>query len=100
MTTDELALSNERVCTEAYLKKAWGDGVTVPLSGPGSSVSVTAPYRQLLLKFFAAVGVRSVVDLGCGDWECNRAIDWCALGIRYTGIDIVKPVIEQCQQQF
>lgn len=37
-------------------------------------------------------GVRSVVDLGCGDWQFSSRIDWS--GIDYLGIDVSKVVLE------
>jgi SAM-dependent methyltransferase len=37
-------------------------------------------------------GVRSVLDVGCGDWQFSRLIDWSGLD-RYLGIDLVDEVI-------
>jgi hypothetical protein len=37
--------------------------------------------------------VRSVVDVGCGDWQFSRLMDWS--GMDYLGIDAVAPVIQE-----
>ena len=41
-------------------------------------------------------GVRSVVDLGCGDWQFSRHMDWS--GIDYLGVDVSKVVLETARQ--
>jgi SAM-dependent methyltransferase len=43
-------------------------------------------------------GIRSVVDLGCGDWQFSRTIDWT--GVTYVGIDVVPSIIEKNQREF
>jgi SAM-dependent methyltransferase len=65
----------------------WGAG-----SGPGSASHETIAYRAFLQGFLQWNRVRSVVDLGCGDWQFSRFIDWS--GVDYTGVDVVAPVIE------
>jgi predicted TPR repeat methyltransferase len=37
--------------------------------------------------------VRSVVDLGCGDFRVGRLI--AASGVSYTGVDVVEPLIAE-----
>lgn len=67
-------------------------------SGSGSSVANSAIYRTYLQDFLSARGIRSVVDLGCGDWNFSRLIDW--RGITYIGIDIVPELIKKNQRQY
>lgn len=66
---------------EIYRSNAWGKG-----SGLGSLSEATASYRDYLQGFMAMNGVRSVADIGCGDWQFSRHIDWG--GIDYLGIDV------------
>jgi SAM-dependent methyltransferase len=40
----------------------------------------------------------SVVDLGCGDWQFSRYVDWS--GVTYVGVDVVPSVVESNQRQF
>jgi 2-polyprenyl-3-methyl-5-hydroxy-6-metoxy-1,4-benzoquinol methylase len=41
---------------------------------------------------------QSVVDMGCGDWQFSRLIDWS--GISYQGFDVVSSVITSNRAQF
>jgi SAM-dependent methyltransferase len=76
-----------------YDKKVWGGG-----SGIGSSPQVAGPYMNLLQAFLNNNPIRSVVDIGCGDWQFSRYINW---GDRtYLGIDVVASVIEANREKF
>lgn len=70
----------------AYATGQWHHG-----SGSGSSPANTARYRRFLAAYFTEHHVKSVLDIGCGDWQSTRLIDWT--GIEYTGIDLVPNVI-------
>lgn len=70
----------------AYKTGRWHHG-----SGSGSSPANTAGYRAFLAAFLRANSIRSVLDIGCGDWQFSRLIDWA--GITYTGVDVVPAVI-------
>ena len=78
---------------EMYQKKIWGGG-----SGVGSLPEATVRYRAVLQKLLADYHVRSVVDIGCGDWQTGSRVDWT--GIEYTGIDIVAEVIEADRKRY
>jgi SAM-dependent methyltransferase len=67
-------------------------------SGPGSDPRSTAQYRRFLARFLKKNAVRSVVDLGCGDWASSQLIDWS--GVDYLGLDVVPTVIEENQRKF
>lgn len=56
------------------------------------------PYIEFLVNFMNANQIHSVVDLGCGDWCFSRYINWGL--IQYTGIDVVKSVIERNQKLY
>ena len=72
-----------------YREHVWGG---TSRSGPGSDPEVLRPYAALLSNFLRERNIRSVVDVGCGDWALARTLDWT--GIDYTGVDIVPEVIE------
>jgi SAM-dependent methyltransferase len=63
-----------------YRKSKWGNG-----SGSGSSEAVTRPYRQFLQNFLRKHAIRSVLDVGCGDWQFSQHMNWT--GIDYLGVD-------------
>lgn len=81
------------VFSTIYEQSVWGQG-----SGLGSSPEVARPYMLFLQDFLTNNRIRSVVDLGCGDWQFSQHINWgdCL----YTGIDVVPSVIEANQKRF
>jgi hypothetical protein len=56
--------------TAIYVNKVWGEG-----SG-ASSPDLTQPYMRMLADFMHNNAVTSVVDVGCGDWQFSRVMDW------------------------
>jgi SAM-dependent methyltransferase len=76
-----------------YRNQAWGCG-----SGPGSSPANRVEYRAFVERFIEANGVRSVTDLGCGDWQFSRLIDWSQ--VEYLGLDLVPEVVAQNRNRF
>jgi SAM-dependent methyltransferase len=91
MTDENLPLRDtfERV----YRENAWDRG-----SGPGSSTANTIEYRAFVSRFIEANDVRSVTDLGCGDWQFSRFLDWT--GLQYRGLDVVPEVVERNRAHF
>ena len=78
---------------QIYRRNTWGFG-----SGHGSLPSVTAPYRFLVEQFVRENRPRSIVDLGCGDWQFSHLINW--QGAKYVGLDIVPTVIEENRRRY
>lgn len=78
---------------KVYATNEWGKG-----SGEGSAPKHTRGYVQFLQQFLKDNQIKSVVDMGCGDWQFSRFIDWS--GIDYHGVDLVQSVIEANQRQF
>jgi SAM-dependent methyltransferase len=88
LANDRLANAREEFA-KIYREHVWGG---TSRSGPGSDPEVLRPYAELLSTFIRQRNIRSVVDVGCGDWALGRTLDWT--GIDYTGVDIVPEVIE------
>jgi len=78
--------------TAIYGNKVWGGGSGA--SGP----DLTQPYTRMLADFMRNNAVTSVVDVGCGDWQFSRVMDWG--GICYHGFDVVDSVIDTNKQCF
>lgn len=70
----------------AYKTGQWHHG-----SGSGSSPANTREYRAFLAAYLREHQVRAVLDIGCGDWQFSRLIDWS--GITYYGVDVVAALI-------
>ena len=62
-------------------------------SGPGSNPLHTIEYQAFLSKFIYLNNIRSVTDVGCGDWQFSKFINFA--GAQYLGLDVVESVIER-----
>lgn len=67
-------------------------------SGEGSQRQHTRRYTSFLQRFLRKYEIKSVVDMGCGDWQFSQFIDW--KDIDYRGFDVVSAVIEANQSRF
>ena len=78
---------------QIYDKDTWIGG-----SGPGSLPSSTGQYRQFVETFVYENDIKTVTDLGCGDWQFSKYISWS--DAEYTGLDIVPSLIERNNRIF
>jgi SAM-dependent methyltransferase len=84
-----------------YSHGLWGNSVIPGLrggSGEGSDPTHARPYMEFLQKFLKERNIQSVVDLGSGDWQFSRQLDWT--GIKYLGIDCVQSVVSAVSTEF
>lgn len=82
--------SIEEIFTKFYRAGVWGEN---GFSLSGAEIGVNRGYVAFLQQFMDKNQITTVVDLGCGDWQFSRTIDWS--GIQYIGFDVVKDVIER-----
>ena len=85
-----------KVFTEQYRTRKWG--VLESLSGRGSTLIRTRNLRKGLGDIFNAGTVRSIVDIGCGDFNWMSAMDLS--NIDYTGFDIVPELVEENTRKY
>lgn len=69
----------------------------VPGSGVGSSLMATETLRLNLPNMLNSLQIRTVIDLGCGDYTWMRTV---SLAQDYIGVDVVPSVIEANQRNF
>jgi len=62
------------------------------ISGPGSSVKNTTEARNLITTSIQKLQIKSILDLGCGDWNWFKLID--LTGVSYEGWDADEKMIE------
>ena len=75
----------------AYKNGVWlNDRSTGSLSGFGSELENTRKLRQALPAILTALGTRTLLDLGCGDFGWMKEVQ---LPCRYIGADIVPELI-------
>ena len=81
-----------------YRVGKWGGGAWGFYSGAGSDDDVIGPYATTVNDYIRRHNIRSVVDLGCGDF---RASSHLAPGVAsYVGVDIVPELIARNQTEF
>lgn len=90
----------EAIFTNIYTRKLWKTFPWDPLSGSGSKLSTTEPYRNFLIEFIRRNSVKSVVDFGCGDWTFSSYIPWQSLEVQYLGIDVYAPLLQQNAEKY
>lgn len=87
--------SHEEIFSTIYQMGTW---TSEGFAQSGSQIDITQEYVTYLQKFLEENEIKTVLDIGCGDWAFSRYIDWT--GIEYTGIDVVQDVIHRNQAQF
>lgn len=80
-----------------YHGNAWGCPETP--SGPGSTLAYTAGIRVELPKLLASLGIRTLLDAPCGDFNWMRAVEW-DVPLSYVGGDISPSLIARSQARF
>lgn len=93
-------LSTPQTFNHIYKNQLWGSKEGQPFcSGDGSHrEDAVSPYVAMVRNFIATHQIRSVLDLGCGDFNVGSRIvssDLC-----YTGVDIVQDLIDYNQSRF
>ena len=83
------------VFKEIYLNNSWGNAESH--SGHGSSASATRFIRDAFPAILQELGVKSIVDVPCGDFNWMRLLD---LPLDYFGADIVQELIEKNQKNY
>ena len=92
-----------KVFTEVYETNKWGDNDNPNYegsSGSGSSIAYNEKtYIPFMKKFFKQYNIKSVVDLGCGDFRIGLLL-YDKTNIDYTGYDAYKGVIDYNNDKF
>ena len=82
----------EQVFSRIYRDNEWQG------SGPGSTAETSFEYRYFLESFLRTNRIRSVLDVGCGDWRFSRYIPW--EGVQYVGMEVVPDVVEANRRRY
>lgn len=88
--------------TKIYDKAIWGKnykGEGGSGKGDGTSPDSTH-YINLVMKFMKDNDIKTVCDIGAGDWKFSRFIPWKEMGITYLGVDVVKSVVESNTKEY
>lgn len=81
------------VFREVYEHNLWGGREGTFYSGPGSESHAAAAYSAGIRSFIISRNIRSIVDLGCGDFRVARS--FLTADVSYIGVDVVEPLVQQ-----
>jgi len=79
-----------------YRNNFWSDPES--LSGKGSSISATGRLREKLISLLKERGIKSMLDIPCGDYNWMKLVQ--KPGLRYLGADIVKEMVEKNNREY
>ena len=85
-------MSLESVFRWHFEQRSWGDGET--LSGPGSTLLATRTLRTALSELIGEYGIRSLLDIPCGDGNWISQADLGSKLDLYIGADIVQELVD------
>jgi hypothetical protein len=88
---------NKKIFTHHYAENYWGCGES--RSGFGSTVDYTANIRRELPPLFARLGVKTLLDAPCGDYNWFRLIPR-GPELTYLGGDIVDSIVQQNAEKY
>lgn len=77
------------VFNDIHSKNHWGGSESV--SGPGSDMNQTVVLRKILPIVFTLLGIQTILDAPCGDFNWMRHLDYQFE--EYIGLDIVPELI-------
>jgi SAM-dependent methyltransferase len=93
------SMNSAEVFSDIYAKKQWGDEEDQKFtSGSGSRAAYASPYCELIDSFIRKHKIKTVVDLGCGDFRVGRGI--ARPEISYIGVDVVQDLIAHNARTF
>lgn len=84
------------IFTETFRNRYWRSSESV--SGRGAELTQTEVLRAELPSLLRRYGIRSLLDLPCGDFNWMQHVD--LQDIRYTGADIVEALVAQNQARY
>ena len=86
-------LSLREVFERVYARNQWRGAKGQFCSGDGSSEGFARPYAESIQSLIGTHGVKTILDLGCGDFAVGRLL--ASPGVKYTGVDVVEPLIQR-----
>jgi len=84
--------------SEIYQKNIWGGKRGEFYSGDGSTEKYSEIYAETIKIFIEENSIKSVVDLGCGDFRV--AAKFVSEDLHYTGCDVVPYLVEHLNEKF
>ena len=98
-------LTNKAIFSNIYAKKLWGGGTEKFYSGGGShNEKIVKPYINTLIPLIVNNNIRTITDIGCGDfWIMRQVLGFLGennYNFFYNGIDVVEDLINHNRNTF
>jgi len=94
----EKSETRKQAFTSIYDQGYWGSD---NLSGYGSSLEATRVTREIVLKIIGDYGIKSVVDVACGDFVwMPLVLEELKDSVEFTGCDIVDSLLDQHRKNY
>jgi hypothetical protein len=81
-----------------YKNNMWGGKKGELYSGPGSDDSITSEYIDCIKNFIAENNVKTIVDIGCGDFRVGKRL--VNDNISYIGLDVSDYLIKTNNKKY
>ena len=91
--------SPEEIFSDVYKNNIWGGEKGVFYSGAGTRNPNTSIYIDKLRDFIRQHQIRSILEIGCGDFEIMDKV-LAGINIRYEGTDVVDDLIYHNNRTF
>jgi hypothetical protein len=93
--------SPKTVFENLYVRNQWGGKPGEIYSGPGSRGEMARHYVNTVSNFIVQHEVKSIVDIGCGDFYVgNELLEGAPWPLSYVGLDCAKSVIDANKARF
>lgn len=86
--------SAEKRMTDIYTRNLWG--CSESRSGPTATLQRTQELREQLPELFRSLGIQTILDVGCGEFNWMQHVDLSQ--VEYLGVDIVPDLIASLQK--
>lgn len=90
-------MSVQEVFSSIYKENVWGGEKGTFYSGSGTANPNTTQYIKMLTDFIQTNNIRSVAEIGCGDFSIMRQV-LKQVDVQYTGMDVVPDLIAHHQE--
>ena len=96
------SLTPEGIFTYIYRNRLWGGAEGDNFrSGTGSLALHSRDYEDFVAALGERAGIRSILDIGCGDFQvARRILDRLDPSVRYIGVDVVPDLIRHNQAKY
>lgn len=92
--------NHNQIFTDIYKGRKWGtDNKSQFYSGSGSDDEHSMQYVKVISDFIKYNNIKTVVDLGCGDFRIGKRITQLNQ-INYTGVDVVEELTDYNNKNF